>query len=352
MKITYEDIKPYIEKGLISEQSHPEDENVRIFNYTHTCQYEKAWDKITNQCRGLIMNIKTGEILARPFPKFFNYQEHVTNNWPIPDENPIITEKLDGSLGILYTLNGKTRVATRGSFTSDQAVWATNWWKENKGDEPYGNDITYLVEIIYPENRIVVNYDFSGLVHITSLYTETGLVVPDSDKAGLLPIRKVKRVYNKDLKTLLEMDEENSEGFVLFYPNANIRMKIKFPEYVRLHKIVTGLSEIGIWEMLRDGADFTPFLERVPDEFMDWLNKIKNDLEERFNEIESYCETLVHFAKRYHPRKEQARFIMDNDNKEYSGVVFAMLDGKDYKRIIWRSLRPHGHSQFKIDEDL
>ena len=255
-------------------------------------------------------------------------------------------------MGILYTLNGKTRVATRGSFTSDQAVWATNWWKENKGDEPYGNDITYLVEIIYPENRIVVNYDFSGLVHITSLYTETGLVVPDSDKAGLLPIRKVKRVYNKDLKTLLEMDEENSEGFVLFYPNANIRMKIKFPEYVRLHKIVTGLSEIGIWEMLRDGADFTPFLERVPDEFMDWLNKIKNDLEERFNEIESYCETLVHFAKRYHPRKEQARFIMDNDNKEYSGVVFAMLDGKDYKRIIWRSLRPHGHSQFKIDEDL
>ena len=67
------------------------------------------------------------------------------------------------------------------------------WW--------LGNDITYLVEIIYPENRIVVNYDFSGLVHITSLYTETGLVVPESDKAGLLPIRKVKRVYNKDLKT-------------------------------------------------------------------------------------------------------------------------------------------------------
>ena len=62
MKITYEDIKPYIEKGLISEQSHPEDENVRVFNYTHACQYEKAWDKITNQCRGLIMNIKNGDI--------------------------------------------------------------------------------------------------------------------------------------------------------------------------------------------------------------------------------------------------------------------------------------------------
>lgn len=70
-KIDYQTIKPYIEKKLISEQAHPENPDVRIFNYTQTCQFDKKWDEVTMQCRGLIMNIKTGEILARPFPNFF-----------------------------------------------------------------------------------------------------------------------------------------------------------------------------------------------------------------------------------------------------------------------------------------
>jgi len=73
----YEELKPYIEKKLISEQIHPEDSNVRIFNYTQDCQFQKAWDDITMQCRGLIMNIQTDEIIARPFRKFFNYSEHI-----------------------------------------------------------------------------------------------------------------------------------------------------------------------------------------------------------------------------------------------------------------------------------
>ena len=129
--ITYEQIKPYIDKKLVGMGFHPENPDVRIFNYTQQCQFDKAWDDITKQCRGLILNVKTGEVLARPFPKFFNYGEHVEKGWPIPTETPEVYEKLDGSLGILYYLNGKPWIATRGSFTSDQAVWATNWWRKN-----------------------------------------------------------------------------------------------------------------------------------------------------------------------------------------------------------------------------
>ncbi len=123
MKIpTYNEILPYIEKGLISENRHPEDNDVAILNYTQEQQFSGVWDDITRQCRGLIMNVRTGDIIARPFPKFFNYQEHVAKGWPIPNETPIISEKLDGSLGILYELNGEPWIATRGSFVSDQAL--------------------------------------------------------------------------------------------------------------------------------------------------------------------------------------------------------------------------------------
>ena len=172
--INLDKIQKYVDSGLINVNVHPEDEKIKLFNYSHKCQFDRKWDEITRMCRGLIVNTETGEIIARPFEKFFNVQEHTdVFNKEIPDEVPLITEKLDGSLGIMYTLNNKTWIATRGSFTSEQAIWATKWWRENKGDEPYGNEITHLFEIIYPENRIVVKYDFSGLVYLASIRTET-----------------------------------------------------------------------------------------------------------------------------------------------------------------------------------
>src|SRR3990167_2407750 len=174
--MTYEQIKPYIEKGLISEQSHPLNENVKIFNYTQRCQFSREWDDITKQCRGLIIDVKSGKILARPFPKFFNYEEHIQNAWPIPSELPIITEKYDGSLGILYWLPGDARpwIATRGSFMSEQAQWATEWFRKNVAHQGIPRSYTHLFEIIYPQNRIVVSYDFEGLILLSIRVTESG----------------------------------------------------------------------------------------------------------------------------------------------------------------------------------
>ena len=68
MKIpTYTEILPYIEKGLISEKSHLDNPAVRIYNYTPEAQFSRAWDDVTRQCRGLIMNIDTGEVRAKPY---------------------------------------------------------------------------------------------------------------------------------------------------------------------------------------------------------------------------------------------------------------------------------------------
>jgi len=344
--ITYEQIKPYIDKGLVSEQVHPEDGDVRIFNYTQETQFSQVWDDITRQCRGLIMNVKTGEILARPFAKFHNFQEHVQNGWPIPNEKPIVTEKLDGSLGIMYNLNGKTWIATRGSFVSDQAVWATNWWRENKGDEPYGNEVTHLFEIIYPENKIVVNYDFSGLVHLASIETATGKQLLDH----VMPVRRTEEHFAEDWTTLEKLDAPNSEGFVIFFPEANIRMKIKFPEYVRLHKIVTGLSEIGIWEMLRDGQDLKPLLEKVPDEFFKWIQNVSTDLVNKFSAIADEAKKIFEEVQDLPTRKEQALAINKHESK-HAGIVFALLDGKSPTDKIWKMCRPHGKRVFKNDID-
>jgi hypothetical protein len=359
MEIKYEDIKPYIEKKLVSEQAHPENGDVRIFNYTQHCQFEQTWDDITRQCRGLIMNVKTGEILARPFPKFFNYGEHVSKGWAIPTTKPKVYEKLDGSLGILYVLNGRPAIATRGSFTSDQAIWATHWYRANctiVGQNVLPpKDETFLFEIIYPENRIVVNYDFSGLVFLASIDIRTGKQIPRKMQGTLMNmIRDAKEIPYTDMPTLEKMDEPNSEGFVLFYPEENVRMKIKFPEYVRLHRIITGVNEIALWEMLRDDKPFDELLEKVPDEFHQWVKNVVNKLVNEYNAIVGQCYkdrikmdlTVGDDAT----RKEIALFIQKNC--QYPSVMFAKLDNKPLGPIIWRMLRPSGAKVFKTDIDL
>lgn len=45
-----------------------------LFNYTPICQFSKAWDEYTIMARGLIVD-KEGNVVARPFDKFFNYEE-------------------------------------------------------------------------------------------------------------------------------------------------------------------------------------------------------------------------------------------------------------------------------------
>lgn len=366
MKIpTYEAILPYIDAGLISEQSHPDDPAVRIFNYTQKCQYAGAWDPVTMACRGLILNVQNGEIIARPFGKFFNYQEHLEKGLPIPANEPFtIHEKLDGSLGILYELHGKPWIATRGSFQSEQALWATTWWREHVGIMPQAPNETALFEIIVPWNRIVVKYDFEGLVYLTTIDKETGRTVMDGHMektVELLPgiLRRAKRfgvmesVRHKEiLERFANTKEENFEGYVFHFPASDLRMKLKLEEYVRLHRILTGVSEKTIWELLRDGKTTDGLLENVPEEFIDWIQKVEETLQARFVTLSYQAETDAFEAEQACSpldRKALANYVLQHSANP--GLAFAALDKKDYSEKIWRMLKPKGQSGFRADID-
>lgn len=354
--INLDKIKEYIEKGLIKETTHPDDEKIKIYNYTHECQFDRKWDEITTTCRGLIINTLTGNVLARPFPKFFNLQEHLdVFKKELPDEEPIITEKLDGSLGILYWLNSEPWIATRGSFTSEQALWATAWFRKNVDHANLPKDITLLFEIIYNENRIVVNYDFEGLVFLAAIDTKTG------KQLGYFPegIRIVKYIESTDTKALAELDDKEGEGFVIFYAQSNLRLKIKFPEYVRLHKILTGLSIKGVWEYLKEKGidiDIRNIAEDAPDEFYDWIDEVASNLVAEYKEIEEFCKN--NFAKIQKKAADDLEVNIDNPwtrkewaeqitKEKYPSILFSMLDKKEWKEHIWKLIKPTRANTFK-----
>lgn len=353
--MTYEQIKPYIEQGLITEQSHPLNPDIKIFNYTHIAQFQKKWDEVTMACRGLIMNVATSEVVARPFKKFFNYGEQEIQT---PDELPIVTSKLDGSLGILFWSNDEPQIATRGSFTSEQAIWATEWLRKNVDTDKLDKTKTYLFEIIYAANRIVVSYDFEGLVLLAVIDTKTGEeleILPDVYLKNGVLLRKTTVYPYTDISTLKDLQEKNAEGFVVRYPKSNLRLKIKFDEYVRLHKIMTGFSVKGIWESLRAGDDLATYLKGVPDEFYEWADRIATDLRYEHVFILEHVSEFVSVAKNLlkdKPRKEYAFWFKDWLAPKFHGIAFAMLDGKNPSDHIWKLLKPkNGSSTYKTDEE-
>ena len=164
-----------ISEGLVSVRSAGA---LRILNYTPRATYSRFWNPATLLCRGLIVD-SAGRVVARPFPKFFNADE--PDAPPVPDDAPmVVTDKLDGSLGIAYHHpDSGIRIATRGSLMSEQAAEATQIWADKYHHVQFSRGITPLFEIIYPSNRVVVDYgDQRDLVLLAVIDIATGADLP------------------------------------------------------------------------------------------------------------------------------------------------------------------------------
>ena len=342
MKYDLEVLADYISKGLVIGQSHPT-LPLAIFNYSRECQYSGMWDDITLNCRGLILDT-SGNVIAKPFPKFFNYEEHTADE--IPNENFEVFEKMDGSLGIFFHYAGEWHMATRGSFTSEQAIKGMEIATRNRLYMECVPGFTYLFEIIYPENRIVVDYGKEERLVLLGIMNPAGEelsyeeIVDDGwdivDRYdGVNDFTKLKETINKD-----------AEGFVIRFRNG-MRMKIKGDEYVRLHRIITNFSTKDIWELLKNNEPLEPFLERVPDEFDAWVRATVNDLQTQFDTIKSEIE--IEFRELI-DKKEFADKIANNPNRS---LLFKRLDSysPQLDEMIWKLLKPKYEKPFKKDEN-
>ncbi|MEO6173779.1 MAG: RNA ligase [Flavobacterium circumlabens] len=333
-------LKEMISKNYVRVNKHPE-HDLYIYNYTQNAQFERVWNEVTLACRGLILD-QNDNVIARPFPKFFNLGE--MENQVLPDSTFEVYDKMDGSLGILYWINDVPFMASRGSFASDQSDKANEMLhgKYRNSWSLLDKTKTYLFEIIYPQNRIVLDYGVAEeLVLLAIVDIKTGVEFPLED-IGFPVVEKYDGI--KDIMTLKGLDVNNKEGFIIKYAN-NFRVKIKFEEYLRLHRIVTQVSNVNIWEYLKTNQPMEEILERVPAEFFDWVKQTKGDLENQYSVIENQCKNDFKILE---SRKETALYFL---TCQYSGVLFAMLDNRDYSPIIWKMIRPAFEKPFNKGEE-
>lgn len=335
----------------ITELKHGEADLI-IWNYNHRCQFDNIWDEYTKIARGLITD-SAGNVIARPFPKFFNLDQiEETKIENLPSEIPQVYEKLDGSLGILYARNDKYYIATRGSFSSEQAVWATEWFRKNLGDREFDSSYTYLFEIIYPSNRIVVDYgEKEDLILLAVINTADGAekdYTAEAERLNLSYTKKFTGGIDEALKAVTEMGD-NEEGVVAKYSNG-LRVKIKSDEYKRLHRLLTGFSSKSIWEFLSDNQPLDKLLERVPDEFYEWVKKTKSDLEASYVRLNEATYAALRNVKDLPDRKEQALYLKEH-HPDVMAFVFGVLDGRNMSKEIWKRVKPTYAKPFKTDID-
>lgn len=334
--INFELLEELIADKYINVQKHP-NADLYIYNYSASAQYERNWNEVTMACRGLILD-KNKQVIARPFPKFFNLEE--VNNDNLPMESYQVFEKMDGSLGILYFHDNIPYIATRGSFISEQAQRATSMLHTQYRHTWNHLDpsMTYLFEIIYPENRIVVDYGRDEkLVLLAIIENKNGLEKQLYD----LGFPVVEQFETKNFKELKLLQKNNYEGFVIKYENG-YRVKIKLEEYIRLHKIVTQISNLSIWEFLSQNMPFEEIIECVPDEFYNWVQTTKENLEQEYRIIEDICKKEF---KILDTRKDCAEYYL---KCSYPSVLFSMLDGKSYSSDIWKRIRPQYEKPYSI----
>lgn len=346
-------MQTYVEKGFVKRELNPS-KTLAIYNYTNECTHCIArWDYYTRMARGLILDMD-GKIIARPFPKFFNFNEiPETQLINLPQVSTVeVSEKMDGSLGILYQEDGEYKMATRGSFVSDQAVMGTKIFYEKY---PYSisylksklsnyNDFTFLFEIIYPEDKKVIDYKgmrdiiLVGVVHKEGgwdySYSETRTI---GMRLGFNVIDSAYMSFD-GIYQEVQRGRENWEGYVLRYSNG-LRVKMKTEQYIQLHRLLYQTTEKTVWELLKNKEDKERYLKQLPEEFKEWFNTTCRGLEEDYKKVKSEIIAIFKNTPKFTDRKEYAEYFKRVATSQQLAILFRMLDNKFYDDLIWKQIR-------------
>ncbi len=399
-----DELQQMFDEKRVSKQVHPK-LPLYVLNYSNRAQYMNKWTQSERVCRGLIVEDGTGRVIARGPEKFFNYGQ--TGAPEVTPETLVhVTRKEDGSLGIGWTYEGQYGIATRGSFTSDQAIHATaklDGWLKKEIDYASETGHTKIWEVIYPQNRIVLDYKGRDeLIHLGDVHNERGVVhfranVILGGNGWMIPFREA-------LKLPIPADEE---GYVLdildekFVMSSNGRLdshvtttghvKLKGEEYKILHGLLTNTNARRIWVQLaardchqlvekiaidndkeiekvwatyvgHDPEDFKrvkvekdivdTLLTNVPDEFYDWVTKKIDAINDTVSDLIIQAVMLGGQIALVDDKRKRHELVKQHP---LCKEILVYAEDRDLTRITlkaWKFAKPEGDdTPFRVDED-
>ncbi len=309
--------------------------------------------EIVRECRGLVLNTEDWSLVARAFPRFYNWGE-------VADEMPLFNwdksealEKVDGSLCLFYRFGGEWRVNTRGSY-ADCGMFNTEWqaryhkmpldWTWKQGilsalgikdlSELDGNldpALTYACEFCSLWNKVVRTYEQPCIYQLTAFDGEQE-VGPRPCKlfrtVGVYPLRSAEQVTDY----VNTQPEATWEGCVV-KDDANRRWKIKNKRYLSLHKMKGANGDA-----LYNPSTLLPFiLEGEGDELLATYPEITDCFKHYKNKVDSAYTDLEGLWNRYKDVESQKEFALSIVGKTpLTGLLFSARKNKTPLKDEWK----------------
>lgn len=308
-----------------------------LYNYTQKTNSEKKWNEHTINSRGTIYEISTGDIIAYTFPKFWNFGElpNEMQNKILNESHFEVSEKMDGSLGIIYFYDGEWKVNTRGSFDSNQAKKAKLLLQKYNIDQ-LDKNLTYLCEIIYPENKIIVEYGQRQELILLAIFGKNG---QEHIITGGEPFPSSKKYIFKNVQEILNtltILSKNEEGYVVKLSDGQ-RIKFKGKQYLDQIKGSFNLSQMTVWKNLNNGIVDRKVFDQLPEEFSQEFEDICRSLETSYsNAKEKIIAEFNKFREKY-PNSISMQieenikllnlYLMHN-KYEYSNALYYLIKGQ------------------------
>jgi hypothetical protein len=340
-----------------------------IYCYSRKAMFDNVWDDVTTKCRGLIVEAKpTMDIIARPFEKFFNLNHEGRPETDLQvvlaePSSPTFSEKLDGSMGTYWKYGNEIGIATKGSFHSEQAEWATQWLKKRWTNIPsspanqsnvhaWPVGFTPVFEIIAQSvQHHVVHYlpeDDNQLVLIGLVNNETGAEMGPEQLhlwASINGIKAVESWNDISLHEVITSDRPDKEGVVAtWFRNGKppLKVKIKHATFLKLQKIAHHTTPKTIFQALRSGD------QTIIDEALqfgslwlkyavaEWVQTYVLEYKKLQHEAASIVQSSLITCT---TRKESAAYF-HGMSTTLAPVCFNIIDQKDPAQAIWDLVEP------------
>lgn len=323
-----------------------EDHQIIVLNYSQIDSPKTH--PVVIECRGLILDNETFEPLCRPFDRFFNYGEAPETYSEFQITRSVGFDKLDGSL-IKIWYHSRTNTwycGTRGTafaeadvygwpLTFDQlvyrAVGVNNHEEFNELCHMYLNkSISYMFEVTSRENRVVTVYENTNLWFLGGRYTNSGLPVSDCGSFPCLSPAQYSFSDAEQCKRVANSLTDLKEGFVLYDPVADKRVKVKSDTYVTLHHIKgEGLNPKRIMELV------------CANEQDEYLTHFPEDREHIQPIADAQVKMMREMANNYEKVREieeQKEFALAVKHLTYSGMLFSARGQKKEPWQMWEAL--------------
>lgn len=299
---------------------------------------------VVKDCRSLCLDKTNYSLISKSFTRFFNYGENLEDTNKFNWNDCFALAKEDGTLISLYWYNDKWQVQTRGSFgdipmyddgpTFEELFWmAVSHDKIDKLDKKF----SYTFELCSRHNKIVRDYP-EPTVFLLSMF-EGERELDYTDVVGTAHINDINTPEEYRFSSIEEVenhirntskDDKTYEGVVLRDCN-NVRMKVKNPDYLCLHRLR------GEGANLYLAKNLLPFiLAGDTDELTLYFNEVKPRLEEmkiilddEYLKVSNAWDEIKDKAT----RKEFA-LAVPQDLKTKS-MLFRMLDTKEKLDVVW-----------------